>query len=266
METETKTKKVAEGAKANTHTKKTSVAKEPKTPKAVKATDFQATIYNQKGVAAGKIALPENVFGLKWSSDLVHQVVTSMMSSQRTPVAHTKNRGDVSGGGKKPWQQKGTGRARHGSTRSPIWIGGGVTHGPRNDKNYDRKVNKKMKAKALYTILSRKFRDGQILFVDDISFKTPKTKDAVAVLSALSKISGYESVLSKKTNSAILAFCKKDVATEKSFHNFGSILTDEVRNLNPIDLLNYKYLIIENPKQSLPLISAKLTADKKITK
>jgi len=134
-----------------------------------------------------------------------------------------------------------------------------VTHGPRNDKNYDRKINKKMKAKALYTILSRKYRDGQIVFVDDISFAKPKTKDAVTVLSALSKISGYETLISKKNNSAILAFSKKDVPTEKSFHNFANILVDEVRNLNPIDVLNYKYLIIENPEKSLAQISGKLT-------
>jgi large subunit ribosomal protein L4 len=219
---------------------------------------MEAIIYNTKGKEARKIQLAENVFGLPWNADMVHQVVTSMASSQRTPVAHTKNRGDVSGGGKKPWQQKGTGRARHGSTRSPIWVGGGVTHGPRNDKSYDRKINKKMKAKTLYTILSRKYRDGQILFVDDISFRTPKTKDAVAVLSSLSKISGFEELLSKKTSSAILAFSKKYVATEKSFHNLNNILVDEVRNLNPLDLLNYKYLIIENPEKSLSQISDKL--------
>ncbi len=219
---------------------------------------MEATIYNQKGKQTGKIQLAENVFGLPWNADLVHQVVTSMMSSQRTPVAHTKNRGDVSGGGKKPWQQKGTGRARHGSTRSPIWAHGGVTHGPRNDKNYDRKINKKMKAKAFYTILSAKYKDGQIIFVDDISFRTPKTKEAKDVLSSLSKISGYETLLSKKNNSAILAFSKKDSATEKSFHNFNNVLVDEVRNLNPVDLLNYKYLIIENPEKSLAQISGKL--------
>jgi large subunit ribosomal protein L4 len=219
---------------------------------------MEAIIYNTKGKEAGKIQLAENVFGLPWNADLVHQVVTSMAASQRTPVAHTKNRGDVSGGGKKPWQQKGTGRARHGSTRSPIWVGGGVTHGPRNDKSYDRKINKKMKAKALYTILSRKFKDGQIVFVDEISFTKPKTKDAVSVLSSLSKISGFDTLLSKKNNSAILAFSKKDVSTEKSFHNFGNILVDEVRNLNPLDLLNYKYLIIENPEKSLTQISGKL--------
>src|SRR5574343_932022 len=114
---------------------------------------METQVYNQKGKSVGSLKLPEAVFGLKWNADLVHQVVTSMESTARTNVAHTKNRGDVRGGGKKPWQQKGTGRARHGSTRSPIWVGGGVTHGPRKDKNYERKVNRKMKAKALFTII-----------------------------------------------------------------------------------------------------------------
>ena len=108
---------------------------------------METKIYNQKGKPAGKIALPEAVFGVPWNADLVHQVVNSLRSKARTPVAHTKNRGEVRGGGKKPWQQKGIGKARHGSIRSPIWVGGGVTHGPRNDKNYDRKVNKKAKRK-----------------------------------------------------------------------------------------------------------------------
>ena len=110
---------------------------------------METTVYNQKGTEAGKIKLSEAVFGLKWNADLVHQVVVSMNSVARTNVAHTKNRGEVRGGGKKPWQQKGTGRARHGSIRSPLWVGGGVTHGPRKDKDYSRKVNKKMKSKKV---------------------------------------------------------------------------------------------------------------------
>jgi large subunit ribosomal protein L4 len=219
---------------------------------------MEAAIYNQKGKETGKIQLSESVFGLKWNADLVHQVVTSMMSSQRTPVAHAKNRGEVRGGGKKPWKQKGTGRARHGSTRSPIWVGGGVTHGPRNDKSYERKVNKKMKAKALYTVLSAKYKKGQIMFVDDLSFRLPKTKEAVATLSALSKISGFDDLPVKKKNSAFIALSKKDSATEKSFQNINIVKTDEIRNLNPVDLMKYKYVIIENPAVSLPQISAKL--------
>src|SRR5574343_556524 len=139
---------------------------------------METKIYNQNGQESGKIYLPESIFGLTWNADLVHQVVVSMMSSARHSIANTKTRGEVSGGGKKPWQQKGTGRARHGSTRSPIWVGGGIAHGPRSDKNYDRKINKKAKSKALFTILSKKFNDGEILFVDGINFSAQKAKDA----------------------------------------------------------------------------------------
>src|SRR3990167_786074 len=117
---------------------------------------LQAPIYNEKGKNEGDIDLPERVFGLPWKENLVHQVVTDMRANAREGNAHTKTRGDVRGGGKKPWRQKGTGQARHGSTRSPIWIGGGVAHGPRNEKDYSRKINKETKKKALYTILSKK--------------------------------------------------------------------------------------------------------------
>src|SRR3989344_1087428 len=153
---------------------------------------METTIYNQKGQESGKITLPEKVFGLPWNADLVHQVVVSMTSSMRHSIAHTKTRGEVSGGGKKPWQQKGTGRARHGSTRSPIWVGGGIAHGPRSEKDYDRKINKKAKTKALHVILSQKFRDGEILFVDSLSFGSPKAKDAKNTLISLAQIKGFE--------------------------------------------------------------------------
>lgn len=219
---------------------------------------MEATIYNQTAKEVGKIQLPEAVFGLKWNADLVHQVVVSMESSARTPVAHTKNRGEVSGGGKKPWKQKGTGRARHGSTRSPIWVGGGVTHGPRNEKDYTRKVNKKMKAKALYTILSAKFKKGQILFIDSINFKEPKAKDAKGTLASFSKIGGFTDILSKKKNSAWIALSKDSVTTKKSFGNFNNVEVDEIRNINPVDLMKYKYIVIENPNESLATVSSKL--------
>lgn len=216
---------------------------------------MESKVYNQKGKETGSITLPESVFGLKWNSDLVHQVVTSMTSSARSPIAHTKMRGDVRGGGKKPWQQKGTGRARHGSTRSPIWVGGGVTHGPRNDKNFDRKINKKMKTKALFTILSRKFKDGEVLFIDSLSFNAPKTAEAKAVLSAFGTIKGFEAISNKKNNAATIALSKKDSATEKSFRNFSNIEMSEARNMNPVQLVNTKYVVIVDPETSLKSFS-----------
>ncbi|MFO0718527.1 MAG: 50S ribosomal protein L4 [Candidatus Paceibacterota bacterium] len=216
---------------------------------------MEAKVYNQKGKETGSITLPESVFGLKWNSDLVHQVVTSMTSSARSPIAHTKMRGDVRGGGKKPWQQKGTGRARHGSTRSPIWVGGGVTHGPRNDKNFDRKINKKMKAKALFTILSRKFKDGEVLFIDSLSFNAPKTAEAKTVLNAFATVKGFEAISNKKNNAATIALSKKDSATEKSFRNFSNIEMSEARNINPVQLVNTKYVVIVDPETSLRAIS-----------
>jgi large subunit ribosomal protein L4 len=219
---------------------------------------MKITIYTKEGKEKGSIEAPESIFGLKWNSDLVQQVVTSMESSARTPVAHTKDRSDVRGGGKKPWQQKGTGRARHGSRRSPIWKGGGVTFGPRNEVNRERKVNKKMKAKALFTILSKKAKNNEIIFVDSISFAEPKTKEAQSIFNALGSIKGYEMLAKRRRNRAYVAIDENDVLTKKSFANFSNVKTDEIRNLNPVDLLKYKYVIIENPEASLKVLEAKL--------
>ncbi len=221
---------------------------------------IDAKIYNQSGKETGTIVLPEAVFGLSWNADLVHQVVTSMLTNMRTPVAHTKTRGEVRGGGKKPWRQKGTGRARHGSIRSPLWPGGGITHGPRNDKNFDRKVNKKMKAKALYTILSRKFKDGELLFVDTLSLESAKTKDAKAIVATLAGIKGYEMIAKKRANAAYIALDKKNAKVERGFNNFGNIVVDEVRNLNPLDILNHKYVVITNPEASIKFIESKIAS------
>lgn len=220
---------------------------------------MEATIYNQKGTSAGKIKLPESIFGVPWNADLVHEVVRLMNSNSRTNVAHTKTRGDVSGGGKKPWKQKGTGRARHGSTRSPIWVGGGVAHGPRNDKNFSRKINKQARTKALFTVLSRKFKDGEIIFVDSIDFKAPKTKDAQTVIAALAGIKGFEKLSTKKVNAAVIAVDKKSDAVTKSFRNFGSVSIEEFRNINPVSILNATYLIVSNPEAALKNLSAKIS-------
>lgn len=219
---------------------------------------METVIYTKEGKKKGTIDLPQEVFGLKWNADLVHEVITSLQSSSRTPVAHTKDRGEVRGGGKKPWKQKGTGRARHGSTRSPIWVGGGVAHGPRNDKNYDKKVNKKVKTKAIATILSAKYRDGEIVFVDSFSIDAPKTKDAVSIIKNLGTIQGMDKINSKKSNAILIATLGKDNNVEKSFANIGKVSVEEIRNINPISLMKYKYIVIENPEKSIELLKGRL--------
>lgn len=218
---------------------------------------MDAKIYNQTGEEAGTIVLPESVFGVKWNGDLVHQVVMAMEANARTPIAHTKGRGEVAGGGKKPWKQKGTGRARHGSSRSPIWVGGGITHGPTKEKAYGQKVNKKMRAKALCAVLSAKFRDSEILFVDRITFPAIKTAQAKSILTALSGVKGFEGLLKKKVNAALVAMGKKDDTVFKSFGNFNNIAIEESRNLNPVDILRYKYLIIAEPEATVDLLAGK---------
>jgi large subunit ribosomal protein L4 len=211
---------------------------------------MEAKIYNIQGKEAGTIELPENIFGLPWNADLVHQVVTAMQANARKGTAHAKTRGEVRGGGRKPWQQKGTGRARHGSTRSPIWKGGGVTHGPRKDKSYAQKINQKMRQKALLVSLSRKFKDGEIMFVDSLEMAQPKAKTAAAVLAALN-------VKSKK-NAALLVIPERHAPTQKSFANFGNIEVSELRNLNPISLLGKKQLIIAEPKRAIEVFAKKV--------
>ncbi|MEX0652113.1 MAG: 50S ribosomal protein L4 [Candidatus Paceibacterota bacterium] len=218
---------------------------------------METHVYNQEGKATGTVNLPEAIFGLTWNADLVQQVVLGMQANTRAPIAHTKNRGEVRGGGKKPWKQKGTGRARHGSSRSPIWRGGGITFGPRNDRDYSQKLNKKMKTKALYVALSQKLRDGEILFVDSLSLNEPKTKDAKAILNALATIEGFTTLVTKRKNSALLALNEKDSVIEKSFDNLGNIEVDEVRNLNVLDVLTYKYIIVTKPESALSFFTAK---------
>ncbi len=219
---------------------------------------LDAKIYDQSGKSTGSIKLPEAIFGLKWNADLVHQVVTSMRSSAREPIAHTKNRGDVRGGGKKPWKQKGTGRARHGSTRSPIWVGGGVAHGPRNDKNYDRKVNKKMKIKAIYTILSRKMRDGEVMFVNSLSLSAPKTKEAVLTLGKLGTVAGFEKFAERRNNAALITVPKMEENTKRGFNNLNNLEVMELRNINPLALLQYKNIVIVSPEEAMKELAAKM--------
>ncbi len=225
---------------------------------------MEAPIYTAQGKKSGTIALPERVFGVAWNDSLIHQVVTSMADNARTPVAHTKDRGDVRGGGKKPWQQKGTGRARVGSSRSPIWRGGGITHGPRKEKQFARAIPAKMRAKALMIALSRKWKDGEIIFVDSLGLSEPKTAAAVKALTALDKAAGTKIfTASASKNKALVAFSDLTPAAKKSLRNVTCVDTKAVRDLNPLTVLKHKYLVIENPAASVAILEARLGAEKK---
>lgn len=212
---------------------------------------MEANIYNTKGKEIGKVSLPEGVFGVDLNEVLVSDVVKAMVSNQRINVAHTKDRSEISGGGKKPWKQKGTGRARHGSSRSPIWVGGGTTFGPRNEKNFSKKINKKVKTKAFNMVLSAKLADGEILFLDSFALESPSSKKARETMEDISSVKGFETILSKRKNSAVIATSQKDENLVKSFNNFGNFSTTIAKDLNLLDLLKYKYLIVINPQEAL---------------
>lgn len=225
---------------------------------------MKTDIYNAQGKKAGSVELPENIFGVAWNNALMHQVVTSMQDNARTNVAHTKGRGDVRGGGKKPWNQKGTGRARHGSIRSPIWRGGGVTHGPSNLKVFARTIPQKMRAKALFMALTRKLQDGEVLFVDTFGLDKPSTASAKKALVALAK-GGFEKLETKKQNTALVAFADAKDASTKSFRNIGNVRYAAVRDLNPVAVLRHTYLIIENPDAALAILAHRAPGGKVVT-
>ena len=218
---------------------------------------MEAKIYNQKGKEAGKIEVPKEVFGLAWNADLVHQVIVSMRSNDRAAIADVKDRAQVRGGGKKPWAQKGTGQARHGSSRSPIWVGGGITHGPTSEKNFKKKINKKMKTKAFFSILSAKMRDNEVMFLDDLKF-TGKTKDASLALKELAKIENFEKMTYEKGKRTLVATTKMTPEIARSFENVKSAHLEEVRNLNPLILANYRYLVLVDPAESLKAITSRI--------
>ncbi len=220
---------------------------------------MDSKIYSHEGNEVGKITLPDAVFGLPWNADLVHEVVIGMQANARESSAHTKGRGEVRGGGKKPWKQKGTGRARHGSSRSPIWVGGGVSHGPRNEKDYSVKINKKVRAKALAVVLSKKFVDAEIIFVDSLALTEPKTAMGKTILSAIAKGSGQTMLATKRKNAAVLVLPSRNEAIEKSFRNFGNIEVMQAKDINPVDLLTYKYVVMTEPQSTLEVIGKRVT-------
>ena len=198
---------------------------------------MELPLYNQKAENIGKVELPEKIFDVKMNNDLVHQVVTSQRSNKRQVIAHTKGRGEVRGGGKKPWKQKGTGRARVGSIRSPIWKGGGVTGGPTKERNFKKKINKKMARKALFMVLSSKVKDNQLFVLDNIILENPKTKEMAVILKNISSLMG-------KKPTTLLILPSMDEKIKRSSKNLPNFTAVEARNLNPLEILSYKNLVL----------------------
>ncbi|MFQ5540663.1 MAG: 50S ribosomal protein L4 [Candidatus Paceibacteria bacterium] len=215
-------------------------------------------VYDASGKEVRTLTLPENLFAAGRNDALLYQAVTAMEANARTPIAHAKDRSAVRGGGRKPWKQKGTGRARHGSRRSPIWKGGGVTHGPLKNKDYSKKLNKKMRAKALALALSEKARDGSVMLVDTLTFAEPKTKEAKALLAGLSKVKGFEALSTRRNNAALVALGEANAAVKKSFSNMGNVFVEESRNLNPVDVLSYRLLVIANPEATFEALGKRM--------
>lgn len=191
-------------------------------------------VYNQKGEVSGSTVLPKEIFQVPMNADLVHQVLISQTANKRQVGAHTQTRGEVRGGGKKPWRQKGTGRARHGSTRSPIWKGGGVSGGPRNDKNYAKDVPTKMRRKALFMVLSEKAKNNLLVVLDTMETDTQKTKEMASMMKKLPVNNFTRLVVSQNAD-------KKTFLVARNIAKTG---VSEARNLNVVDLLNYKYVLI----------------------
>lgn len=221
---------------------------------------MKSKIYTSAGADAGEVTLPESVFGVAWNADLVHEVVVGMQANAREGNAHTKDRSEKRGGGKKPWRQKGTGRARHGSRRSPIWTGGGVTFGPRSEKDYSVKINKKVKAKAFASVLSKKLTDNEVIFVDTLAMDEPKAKDAKVAINAIAKGSGNETLATKRKNAALVVLTDRNLATEKSFRNFGNVEVAQAKDINPVDLLTYKYVVVSDPAKAVEIFEHRVGA------
>ncbi|MBI5466885.1 MAG: 50S ribosomal protein L4 [Candidatus Kerfeldbacteria bacterium] len=200
-------------------------------------------VYNQQAQPVGDVELDAKVFGLKPNRGLIEQAIVTILANRRPVLAHTKTKGEVRGGGRKPWRQKGTGRARHGSIRSPQWKGGGIIHGPRKNRNYAMKMNVVAKRKALLMSLSDKAQAERIMVLDVYDAAKPKTKDFALFLSKL-PIKGKTSlVIAPATNMNLI----------RSGRNIPGVSIIRADSLNVYDVVNAQRLLVL--KDALPVIT-----------
>lgn len=204
-------------------------------------------VYNLEGKKVADVSLSETVFGVESNDVLVHQVYVAQSANRRSGSSHTKIRSDVRGGGKKPWKQKGTGNARTGSIRNPIWRGGGIIFGPLKEKNYSKGINEKMKRKALVIALSEKARSEKIRIVDSLLLEDKKTK----VIAGMMKGIGIE-------KTAIVGFSNAEAGCYKAARNINKVNAMATDQLNVYDVMNAEYLVVS--QDSLKQIEAKYAA------
>lgn len=195
---------------------------------------MKVKIFNQEGKEIGNQELNPDIFGLEIKREVIHQIANAQLANLRQPLAHTKTKGEISGGGKKPWKQKGTGRARAGSIRSPLWRGGGTTFGPLKERTYKQKVNKKARRKVLLMCLSDKVKNNNLILLDKLELPEIKTKKMVEILKNFF-------AKGKKT---LIVLNEKDKNIARSIKNIPVAKAVFANNLNVLDLLNYKSLLL----------------------
>jgi len=207
-------------------------------------------VYNSEGTETSQALLPKEIFDVTVNADLLHQAIVAQMGNRRRIIAHTKTRSEVRGGGRKPWKQKGTGRARHGSTRSPIWRKGGITFGPRNDINFKQIMSKPLKRKALFMALSSKAKDNEIIILESLKVEQNKTKAFSALIETIkSKILKQDK---SPKNNILVIFGDKEINLARIAKNIKGIETTEARNINALDLIRYKYIVMS--KEAIKII------------
>lgn len=194
-------------------------------------------IYNQQKEKTGTFELSDTTAKKSWNPALVHQVIMAMEANKRKPWAHVKDRSEVSGGGKKPWRQKHTGRARVGSSRSPLWAHGGVTFGPMNERSYKQKINKKMKAGAFANVLMKKIHEGEVFIIDTLELPAVKTKHIADMFFAFLK--------KKKNPSVLIVVTGKHTAVIRAVRNIENAKGITENNINLYDCLKYRFLFFE---------------------
>ncbi len=189
-------------------------------------------ILNKQGEVVGEVELSEEIFGIEPNEPVVHQVVVAQLANKRQGTKGTKTRAEVRGGGKKPWRQKGTGRARAGSNTSPVWVGGGVVFAPKA-RDYSKKVNKKVKNLAMRSVFSDKVLNNELRVLDALTLEAPKTKEMIAVLGAI-----------EAPKSTLIVTPEKDEVVLRSSNNIPKVQTTTVGELNVYDMLKYDNLVL----------------------